>query len=373
MMLNFLLNSIDMAQKFMLLPLLTTLFTAWAHAQPILQANVLPQIGDSYQIAAADTFGISEGFAGSNQNWNLSTLSPIGDTQRIQYHIVAPGGTPYVTNFPTANVSTKIDADTVRYAYFRAQSDQLSFWGTASLGLKQVYSDPDVRLKFPTHFNESSLDTFNYTTDFGAGIVTKTKGLRTTTYDGYGSLTTPLGTFPNAMRIKSVAAYADTLSIGPAQLINHHELTTYAWLLPEHPDYVAGIYYITSLMEIRVPEADPVFIQGPVIKTVSYISETSVGVKGLTPPVEGISALTLAPVPANDCLTLRFRAANAKENLQVRLTDAFGRMLQTIPAVCTPGDNEIPVALDHLPAGAYFLALTDGRGVLAVPFSRVSR
>lgn len=360
-----------MAQKSFLTPILIALSAALAQAQPILQNNVVANIGDSYQIADADTFGIFQGNAGANQTWNLSALQPLGDTQRVQYHIIDPDGTPYFIHHPSANLATKIDEDTVIYVYYRSQPDQLAFSGVSSIVYNQTYSDPDIRLKFPTIFNGSSLDTFRYTTDYGMGVVFYTEGTRTTTYDGYGTLTTPLGTFPDAMRIKSVAAYTDTVTVvGNVLILNHNELTTYAWLLADHPDYLAGIYYLKTTNETQIPGFDTLLVEFPVIKTASYISETSVGVKDLAPWVEGISDMTLGPVPANDHLALRFRAAQIDKKLQLRLTDAFGRILQTQPLDCDLGENEIPLSVGHLPSGNYFLMITDGRGVLKAKWQK---
>lgn len=353
-----------MAQKSFLASIFLAFLAVQALAQPILENNVVPNIGDSYQIADADTFGIFQGNAGANQTWNLSALQPVGDTHRVQYHIIDPDGTPYIIHYPNANLATKIEEDRVIYAYYRTQPDQLTFSGSSSVAHNQIYSDPDVRLRFPTPFNGSSLDTFRYATDFGAGIVFHAAGTRTTTYDGYGTLTTPLGTFPDAMRIKSVAAYTDTATFGNVLVLTHNELTTYAWLIAEHPDYLAGIYYLKTTSETQIPGFDTLFIENPVIKTVSYISETAVGLKDLAPSVEGVSELTLGPVPAGDRLVIRFRADKMNKILQLRLTDAFGRILQTQPLDCVPGENEIPLSIGLMPSGAYFLMVTDGRGVL---------
>lgn len=354
-----------MAQQSFLIPILLAFFAAQAQAQPILQNNVVPNIGDSYQLADADTFGIFQGNAGANQTWDLSALQPAGDTHRVQYHIIDPDGTPYIIHYPNANLATKIEEDTVIYVYYRTQPDQLSFSGTSSVAYNQTYSDPDVRLRFPTPFNGSSLDTFRYATNFGAGVVSYTEGTRTTTYDGYGTLMTPLGTFPDAIRIKSVAAYTDTVTlIGNVLILNHHELTTYGWLLAGHPDYLAGIYYLKTTNETQIPGFDTLFIENPVIKTASYISETAVRVKDLAPSVEGISDLALWPLPASDQLVLRFKAAKTDKKLQLRLTDAFGRILQTRPLDYTEGENAVPLSIEDMPSGSYFLMITDGRGVL---------
>lgn len=361
-----------MLQKYFLVLILLGAFATLTQAQPILQNNVIPNIGDAYQIANADTFGIFQGSAGANQSWNLSALHPVGDTQRVDYHNIVPAATPYVIHYPSATMATKIEEDTAIYAYYRSEPNQLSFLGTENVVFKQIYSDSDTRLKFPTNFDGSFQDTFAYTSDFGVGFIFYAKGLRTTTYDGYGTLSTPLGTFSNAMRIKSVAVYADSATFGAAQLINHHELTTYAWLLEGHPDYLAGIYYLKTINETRIPGFDTSFIESPLIKTVSYISDTYVGVRDLTPSVEGISDLTLGPVPAYDHVILRFKAAKIEKNLQLRLTDAFGRILQTQPLVCVPGENEIPLSISQLPPGTYFLMLTDGKGVLPVKWQKHS-
>jgi len=359
-----------MTLKSFLTPGLLVLFVSLVQAQPILQNNVLPQIGDSYWIASADTNLITHGNPGANQTWDFTDLHPLGDTFRVQYKTVAPDSTPYAIHYPTATVANEVQKDTFFYAYFYSNPNQLSFLGDGSLYHKQVYSNPDTRLTFPTAFNETKLDTFAYTSDFGQGFIFITNGYRSTTYDGYGTLITPLGSFPNAMRIKSVATYTDSVNLGGVQLLNHHELTTYAWLLTDQPDYLTGVYYLKTTNETRIPGFDTTFMEAPVVKSVSYISETSVGTKGLAPGVDGISILVLAPVPARDHLTLRFHASKAVQNLQLRLTDAFGRILQTRLFACSSGENEVLFSVDQLPSGSYFLMLTDGRGVLAVRWQK---
>ncbi len=352
-----------MLQKSIFTLLFFTLFTLLAHAQPVLQNTVLPDIGDVVQLTEGDTLNVSQGNAGANQTWNFSAWKILPGTTPTQYLYISPVGTPYAANFPNATIVTKIDQDTAIYAYFREQPSQFSLLGAASIVFTQNFIDPDTQLKFPTNYNGSYSEDFEYTTDAGTGVVFNSKGSRVVKYDAYGTLTTPLGTFQNTIRIKAVSSQVDSAEFSGIKIINQTFLTTFGWLAAGHPGTLASVYYTNTITETSFPGFPPIVEFSPVTKSVNYVSSSSVGVFDLVQTVNGVSELTLGPNPAVDELTLRFNANLDKQNLQLHLLDASGRVLQSKTFDAINGENVLPLSVGQFAPGSYFLTLTDGRGV----------
>ena len=87
--------------------LFSIVFCAAAVAQPTLQMNVLPEIGDVVTFYDADTTNVSEGVAGASQTWDFSGLQLSAGSTGIQYIYLDPAATPaqFAGNFPGANIA----------------------------------------------------------------------------------------------------------------------------------------------------------------------------------------------------------------------------------------------------------------------------
>ena len=176
---------------------LALLFTTLASAQPIIQnGDNLPQPGFTAQRGAGSTT-LSEGPAGANQTWDFSTalLYPDGNS----YQVLDAAASPFASAFPTADyVALRTSSGSEYYYYYNNLPDRLEAVteGISSLSSYDIFTaDRMTKLKFPFAFGESVADTYVYD---GGGA-----GTLTATYDGYGTLITPLGTVTNAVRIKT--------------------------------------------------------------------------------------------------------------------------------------------------------------------------
>lgn len=360
-----------MLQKSIFSFLLLGFFAGLAQAQPVISTSVLPNIGDVVTLTVADTINVNPGNAGANQTWNFANLQPLSGTQPTTNQYIAPAGTPYFGNFPSATIVTKVLQDTVVYAYFREEPNQFLYLGAGSIVYDQLFSNPDAQLKYPTNFNATYQDDFAYSTDAGNAFVFYSEGSRTVKYDAYGTLTTPLGTFQNAMRIKATSSQIDSTGLPGFEIINQTNLTTYAWLVAGHPGTMASVYYTQTITETRIVGFDTTIITSPVTKAVNYVSASSVGAFELAPSLEGITDLNLGPNPATDQLNLRFKANNGEQDLKLLITDASGRVLQTQAFASVLGENTLPLSVGQLPSGAYFLTLTNGHGAQTVGWQKL--
>lgn len=356
-----------MFKKSLLSLFLSGLFAFSAQSQPVLQNNVLPNIGQSVYLYDADTNNVSQGSAGANQTWNFGSLQPVADP--VLYLYISPAGTPFQSEFPGATIATHVVQDTPVYAYLREQSSQYELLGAASLTFIQDYINPDAQLKFPTNYNGTFQDNFEYTTDAGTGVVFHSKGSRTVKYDGYGQLITPFGNFQQAIRIKSEASQVDSAAFFGTEIINHTDLITYAWLVPDYPGTQVSVYYTKVISETRIPGFDTLFTEFPITKAVNYVSPPLVN----TIEAQGLSELSdliISPNPVSERLNVRFHAAVNKSNLQARITDVTGRTLLTQAVPCSAGENTWQTASDHFAPGLYFLTLTDGNGTQTIRWQK---
>ena len=74
-----------------------------------------------------------------------------------------------------------------------------------------------------------------------------------------------------------------------------------------------------------------------------------------------LAELKLFPVPANEHINLTFEAATP-DQMNVKLVDLSGRVLQTIDAEVFVGVNHITIPVNEVAAGSYFVWLNNSNG-----------
>ncbi len=358
-----------MKKTFYLLALITA-SRSMLLAQPTLEMNIVPETGDFIYWAQADSSTAQVGSPGANQIWDFSDLS--SSTPPTRYEYVTPANTPYANEFPTATLATKHDYNSGNisytiYSYFQKGANQLLLLGAKNLNYKEAYTDPDVQRQYPFHFNDTYQDDYTRTwigsgaPDYPGLLV----GTRTVEYDAYGTLITPLDTFQNAMRIRTTMVLFDSITFYYGhQRISYETRTTYDWVVAHQPGPLVSISYsnITTIWYTPYPVEYTTTQVSPKIKTVNYISAGTVSTLSETKAFKGLRALSVSPNPTIDQLTLFFTAEQPMA-LQICLTDAGGRMLRIQKLEAGVGENRETFFVGDLPAGAYFLSLTDGRRI----------
>jgi hypothetical protein len=178
----------------------TLLFLAAAmasQAQPVLVNTMTPPpVGGSDSIYTA-AGSVAPGAGGAAVTWNLSALTPVlyGTVS-----IVTLSSTPYASTFPTATFCSKITptgAGTTTYGYERLSSTGWEYLATnySGPGTGSDYTpNPESGLEFPMNYLDLFTDTYQK--------VSSSPGSVDISYDGYGTLVTPFGTYNNIVRIK---------------------------------------------------------------------------------------------------------------------------------------------------------------------------
>lgn len=171
-----------------------------AFAQPVINAGNVAQNfnADFYYLEMPS--GFSAGGAGANQTWNFSSL---GSGMLLGTDTAVPAaGSQYASTFPQANYlytmeSTFSDAD--MYFYHRLTPSQFEIYslGYGSEAGENYQENPRTYLVFPYTYNTVFTDTFKEADSPASSNLTAT-------YDAYGTLIMPFGTFANVVRQKQV-------------------------------------------------------------------------------------------------------------------------------------------------------------------------
>jgi len=275
-------------------------------AQPIItNSNALPAVGtvDTIYISPAT---VVPGGGGAGITWNFSALTL---TNGGTITISDPATTSYAATFPTSNFCLKITAGPTAYDYDRKTSTGMETIATGYMGTGtgQNYStNPRLSIPFPFHYTDAVIDTFQTTT----GI----PEFQTLTYDGYGTLITPLHTYTNVIRVKEDYGGTDFhyawYTVNPLILVLNYSNTANNYI------YISNMPSVTGLNQANT------------IKT----------------------SVKLYPNPFTDNATLKIDAPNGLCNATITITDATGRTIKQVPVYTA----ETVIQRDGLSAGLYF-------------------
>jgi PKD repeat protein len=235
--------------------IVSIVFSAFASAQiTITQSDMpaAPLLGQAdslrYSTASIATSNIDVTQTGANFNWNFSNLQPSGQglteyksSAQTLYSVFGFGFTaiglkqPDLT-FPVQGINLGF---TDVYDFYNSTSSKFETKGTGLtitlLPKVGLYTDPDVIYNLPLNFADHDSDTFRYYLDslsfpgIPLAVSYLKKGSRVNTVDGWGSITTPFGTF-NCIRVKSVVTEIDSIMTGFFNFPFPNNRVEYKWL-----------------------------------------------------------------------------------------------------------------------------------------------
>lgn len=320
-----------------------TVCSTVAVAQPSLSGSGLnPVVGDKFVISG--TTGFNPGSAGANQTWNFGTLSP---SSTFTYDAVAASSTPNGASF-TANIAL-YEATNGIYAYYNTSSSVMSNAGNDNPTTTMVYSNQEDFLRFPLAYNGSYSDTWNSVFVVSSFTFTRS-GTTTVTYDGYGTLITPAGTFNNATRIHFVQSYSDTYMGGTITYTNDE----YMWYSNGNHYPVALTYTLTNSTAPGSPNAQGVYLA----------NATTTGIHDLNGMSD--SKISIYPNPTSgNVINLDL---NLTENLnyQTVLIDNLGReVYKSSENKGFEGHNSQTIDVSDLANGMYnFVIQSEGKKLM---------
>ena len=223
---------------FLLVPVLSVI------AQITVDQSDMPHTGDTLRVSL--TTQVPQGYAGSamDTTWNFGSLQPL--SQRVESYVntaVTPSAYQFIfVVMGGANLASPLSAAALPgmpvsqgYSFFKNSSSGFSDLGFAytlqGLPLPARYDNPDKQYQVPMvpGATWSSVSSFSLSMP-GMGAYNTARN-RMSTVDGWGTLTTPFGTF-QTLRVKSNlvihdSVHVDSLGSGYA---TDRSVTEYKWL-----------------------------------------------------------------------------------------------------------------------------------------------
>jgi hypothetical protein len=309
---------------------------ATLHAQPVMTSAALsPNPGDVFYGRFCDTTGITPGASGSSVVWNFSGLTTTGgDT--LAYDSCA--ATPYCDSFPGSNIVSYNDGD---FLYSIKSTSGITAIGVGNsifrmhiAGGKDVAYFPLTYLSNHTDTAYIAIDGFSYQHHHDS-----------MSYDGYGTLTLPTGTYTNVIRVHQTSVVTDSSFGFPTWEVSTTQTETYNW-------FDSGFH--NPLLTITLDSANgntvEYFVHGGPLSNMSIVTANA--------------ALNVYPNPAVNAVTVSFELNDAS-GAAITVSDLTGRTVATITGnTLKPGHNNITIPVSDLSAGMYIVRLQSAEGTV---------
>lgn len=289
-------------------------FIAWHHstwAQPVISnGNNLPTVGYLDTLASVTSSTTLPGSGGANVTWNFGSLTP---TQNGTFKMVQPSTTPFSSMFPNATHADQqvtFGGSTV-YEYWKVTAGKMEMLGSyfSSTTGNNYSSNPKTHFSFPCNYGNSFTDTFQIGTNSPQTVVV--------TYDGWGKITTPYGTWTNVARFKRDYGGGDV---------------EYEW-------YTATPY-LRIVAKYRSVNTSWAFI-------------SKRGTTGVITPSPELATIRLFPNPATQSIQIDIQSTQKLSAATMFVVDASGKMVREIELV----DNHAEIVRNDLPSGMYFISV----------------
>ena len=175
----------------------------------ITYANNAPKLGDKVTINSnVDVLVPSVGGSGANQQWDFSQYET---TTSAELDFVDPDDTPWGGQVGDCNIAaySNMRDQTAEFFKITNSSMVLKYLGTTFNEISQLteYSDDYLAMEYPFAFNDQLSDTYAYIMEIVLGGMTSvmiSEGTINTIADGWGSIITPVGSYSNVLRIKTI-------------------------------------------------------------------------------------------------------------------------------------------------------------------------
>ena len=243
--------------------ILSTMIIFQLQAQTFTYSAFSSGLSGTLNAAIADISTFNTALAtttGTGITWDASDIEQQTGTPVIHFVFADPAGTPYADLFPGSNYVQYDPALTalIDYNYYIITADSMSTTGEyAPSAEHEIFQNPDKRLVFPFSYSASFTDTYAKTNYSDATTISSYQtGMRTVTFNGYGTLILPQGEFTNVALISEMR----TNSLGPnSTYFTWYDLTTGKQLMyySENDGNVVAAFTVdipASLAEVSGPD-----------------------------------------------------------------------------------------------------------------------
>jgi len=352
-------------KKFTLPFLAIALATSFsARAQITITKADMPAAGYKFTQATDASGSItSTGASGAGVTWSFGSLvSTAGDADTLTGYI--PSATPYASNFPAAtNLCLKVYSPGTgandSWEYLNSGSGSQTLYGLAfynastSAYIFYKYNPTWAFVTLPATYKSKWSGTYRSVmhevdpalNGLGYDSLGEIEhGVYHDSIDGWGNLTTPLGTY-GAIRNKHTETDYDTTIV--------HVIATNKWIPFSTPTksynnnyawYANGVHY--SLLSISVDST------GTKVTQVQWLQTAVTGINELS---NNNGKAQIYPNPATDVLTIKINTTDAAYTV---ITDISGKQLEKVKSVS--GVSEVNTS--GYASGIYLYQILDENG-----------
>ncbi|UOQ65219.1 T9SS type A sorting domain-containing protein [Hymenobacter volaticus] len=358
------------------LALLLTIATLTVQAQSpiVIDRNDMPNVGDSLRTSETLTLaGPALTQTGANQTWNYSGLRPAN--QSVSYYSgvgSTPGLLPIVFGalggVNRATIANRQPLPPVLVAAGLPITEVYSFFNESATNYRQVgygaevpsvgalpviYQNQalqDVIYRFPLVYQQRDSSNSDFSVNVPGTAFLRERQKRVNNADGWGTLTTPFGTF-EALRVVSTLQVRDSVSLQgePGPAIQRPVMKQYKWLAKNQG--IPLLQVITQLVNgqevVSLVQYRDIYRRLPVLSTQKQLPETAVAVY---------------PNPVGEGEALRL-ALPASGPVSVTATDLTGRVLFSYSIPRTSGEATVPAAAFGTFRGVAMLRIQTEMGV----------
>ncbi|MBS1625873.1 MAG: T9SS type A sorting domain-containing protein [Bacteroidetes bacterium] len=323
---------------------------AAVQAQPSIPGSAFPAAGSTFQLTLADTTGVQAGAGGAATTWSFGSLSPNGAYQYDTF--TTPSSTRYGALFPSADIALhEVNPSTNYFVYYQNDAANGFYKRIANVQPDTViYSDPANEFPYPLSFSNNYNDTYYAHYHSGTGFSTMA-GSVTGVVDGYGTLTTPAGTFYNVVRLHAHRVEHDTVTVSGNSYPVLADFEYYTW-------YQDSAYF--PIMLIGTTNVSSAVINRHA-KLVGYRAGYNSGPSGVTDVAAGDNKFLIYPNPATQLANIIFDAGTGGQT-EIGVYDMAGHLLRQ-DQLSTPGGVQVTMlATGQLPAGLYEVRVQNNAG-----------
>ena len=338
------------------------LSVASSKAQITIGSGDMPSTGNIIRVSNGQAFpGMNARLTGTNYNWDYSQLIPTSQTVDTFVSVFSTGLYAFQfggnssfalkSNAPPVSLAGAL---TIEYEYDFYKKSTASYIQTGfgakmnGFPLPVPYSPKDTIYRFPLHYNDvaSATSAFEITIP-GLGYYGGDK-TRTDTVDGWGTLTTPFGTF-NVLRVKSVINEIDTI---------HYDAVPFGISFPRP----VAIEYKWLALNQRIPLLQ-INTSGGLVSQIIYRDSIRLNPLGTIPVEKNKKSFHVFPNPSTGKITIDFILSNTAE-VSVEVFNMTGEKLITdVVGKRTSGKQLIFINLEEekYPPATYIIrVLLDG-------------
>ena len=336
-----------------------------AYGQPVFTADWSPAPGhvsvNNICIETPDA-----GPAGPNQVWDFSNVQISSAFPSISFTYVAPEDTPYADQFPEATVANilSLGGGQQGHGYYIANNEGFFTIGSASAFSTTVYTDHQKGICYPLAYGDSFEDTYTTETEAG-GFIFEVQASATNTYDAYGTLILPTGTFENVGRLSQYRNERDSTDFGVFSVVEVTLDTTIGWIHPEHSSQIALVNRVRTLsLEYFFGSTEPDTTFNEYEVTFSYDDQVTINPPTYVEEISLDQKLTLLGNPITNGV-IEAKLELAKEgSYEVLVLNQLGQTVYQNAFPFLAGNNQVVIQTDPSVRGWHYLVIRNAAGVI---------